>query len=421
MIPAPRTIVLRAGFIRSSSRLVASFLYLAIAIVVGGGAPAAAAQEVPDGFQDEWSSIEASFASLLDEEGVVGGSLAFVQGGRTLALATHGMADRDAGRAVDARTIYHWASITKTLTSIAILQLRDRGRLSLDDPIVDYVPELKGVHNPFGSMDEVTIRHLLSHSAGFRGSTWPWGGGRDWHPHEPTEWSQLVAMMPYTEIVFPPGSKWQYSNPGIVFLGRVIELLSGEDFEVYMEKNVLRPLGMRSAYYDHTPYHLLRHRSNNYYGNGEERTANGPDFDTGITVSNGGLNGSVEDLANYLAFLLDDAPTSEASGVLARESLVEMWQPQVAIGEGEGIRQDMGLGYFLLHRSGRRFVGHTGSQMGFRTAFYIRPEAGVGMIVALNTAAGSGSDHPDTGRILGTIRNAVMDRLVPLFEVDTTR
>ncbi len=93
-------------------------------------------------------------------------------------------------------------------------------------------------------MEEITIRHLLSHSSGFRGSTWPWGGGEAWHPHEPTRWEQLVAMMPYTEILFPPGSRYAYSNPGIVFLGQVIERLSGEEWEVYVEKNILRPLGM---------------------------------------------------------------------------------------------------------------------------------------------------------------------------------
>ena len=74
--------------------------------------------------------------------------------------------------------MYHWASITKTLTAIAILQLRDRGRLTLDDPIVRYVPELRQVHDEFGSIDDVTLRMLLSHCAGFQNPTWPYGEGR---------------------------------------------------------------------------------------------------------------------------------------------------------------------------------------------------------------------------------------------------
>ena len=74
----------------------------------------------------------------------------------------------------------------------------------------------------FGDMSQVRIRHLMSHSAGFRAATWPWGGDQPWHPFEPTKWEQLVAMMPYTNLEFAPGSKYSYSNPGVIFLGRWI-------------------------------------------------------------------------------------------------------------------------------------------------------------------------------------------------------
>lgn len=149
------------------------------------------AQAAPKGFTEAWSNLERSFHGLLTEEDVVGGSIAFVRGADLLALTTHGFADRDSGAEVDGQTIYHWASITKTLTSIAILQLRDRGRLDLDDPIVDYVPELGAAHNPFGPMEQVTLRHLLSHSAGFRGASWPWAGRRGSRTSPPSGRSSL--------------------------------------------------------------------------------------------------------------------------------------------------------------------------------------------------------------------------------------
>ena len=246
---------------------------------------------------------------------MIGASLWFLRGDSVLAREYHGKADLESGRLVDAHTIYHWASITKTMTAIAIMQLRDRGRLSLDDPIVKYVPELRLVHNRFGPMEAVTIRHLLSHSAGFRNPTWPWGGNQPWHPHEPTEWAQLVAMMPYTEIRFPPGTRYSYSNPGIVFLGRVIETLSGDDYEVYIDKNLFKPLGMTRSYFDLTPYHLLGDRSNNYEVRNGRPVANGLDFDTGITVSNGGLNAPLTDMAKYFAFLLGQGPGAGGQGV----------------------------------------------------------------------------------------------------------
>ncbi len=191
---------------------------------------------------DGWKDVTTFFVDGVKREGIQGASLAWIKDGSLETIETTGLADRATNTPVTRDTIYHWASITKTFTAVAIMQLRDRGRLTLDDPIVDYVPELALVHNPHGRMRDITIRHLLSHSAGFRGGTWPWGGDKPWHPFEPPGWEQVAAMMPYTEILFPPGTRYSYSNPGIIFLGRVIERLSGEPFETYIDKQILRPL-----------------------------------------------------------------------------------------------------------------------------------------------------------------------------------
>lgn len=194
---------------------------------------------------------------------IAGSSFYVVRDGRTVAADHLGWQDADARVPVDADTIFHWASITKTMTGIAIMQLRDRGLLSLDDPIVKYVPELTAVHNPFGDTGAITLPQLMSHSAGFGGATWRWRD-KDWQPFEPGTWQQLVAMMPYTDVQFRPGSRFSYSNPGVVYLGQVIERLSGEDYEIYIDKNVLRPLGMHASYFDRTPAYLLKHRSHSY-------------------------------------------------------------------------------------------------------------------------------------------------------------
>ncbi|MCA9737902.1 MAG: beta-lactamase family protein [Gemmatimonadetes bacterium] len=373
------------------------------------------AQQAPRGFEAAWDAVVRDYADRLEREGIVGSSLAFYQDGQELAFETRGFADVESGRAVDRETIYHWASITKTFTSIALMQLRDRGLLDLDDPILDYVPELRAVHGP---IERVTLRHLMSHSAGFRSGTWPWGGDQPWHPYEPTEWSQLVAMFPYTELEFEPGSRWQYSNPGIIFLGRVIETLTGEDYETYMEKNVLRPLGMRSAYFDRTPYHLLAHRSNNYFIEAGTRTANGVDFDTGITVSNGGLNAPIPDMARYLAFLVGAAPDATAEAVLARSSLEEMWREQIRIGEEDGIEQAMGLGYFLPSFQGHGYVGHTGSQLGFLSFFYLDPATGAATIAVFNTDGRGAEPRAHTRQVLQEVRADLFGRIFPLFRED---
>lgn len=373
------------------------------------------AAQLPEGVPGAWQDVASGWRERLSSGGVVGASLALVHDGRLARLETFGQADLASGRAVDEETIYHWASITKTFTAVALLQLRDRGLLSLDDPVVKYVPELRDVHNPFGSMEGITLRHLLSHSAGFRGSTWPWSEGEPWEPYEPTEWSQLVAMMPYTRILFEPGSRYSYSNPGIIFLGRVIEKVTGDVFEAHVEKNIFRPLGMESAYFDATPWHLLPHRSNHYFVRGGTPEAGGLDFNTGITVSNGGLNASVPDMARWMGFLMGTAEEGvDADAVLARSSLEEMWRTVVPIGEGTIGRESMGLSFFLYDGAGRRLVGHTGTQRAFYSFFILDPDAKVAAIAAFNSVGADGAP-PRTDALRVETRAAVVDRVFPLF------
>ena len=373
-------------------------------------------QALPGAAASTWTDIVADWRSQVREQGVVGSSIGLVRGGDFAALETEGMADLASGRAVDDETIYHWASITKTFTAIAIMQLRDDGLLSLDDPIVEYVPELRDVHNEFGSMEEITIRHLMSHSAGFRGGTWPYAGGELWHPHEPTEWSQLVSMIPYTQIHFEPGSRYSYSNPGIIFLGLVIEKVSGDVFEAYIDKNIFRPLGMSRAYFDVTPRALRQHRSNHYTIRDGRPEPGGLDFNTGITVSNGGLNAPVPDLGRYLAFLLGtpwgDAGTDAYEAVLARSSLEEMWGSVVPIGDNPMGDASMGLSYFLYDKDGHRVIGHTGTQRTFYSFFYVDPASGTGVVAAFNTGAGD-ETGPDTNGIRVDISARVVNELFP--------
>jgi CubicO group peptidase (beta-lactamase class C family) len=392
--------------------------------------PNAIHAQKPAGFDAAWRDIVTGYHRTLDEQGVVGSALWVLRGGETLAREFHGFADLETQRRIDENTIFHWASITKTFTGIAILQLRDRGRLSLEDPVVKHLPELRAVHNPFGPMEAITIRHLMTHSAGFRSPTWPWGGSEAWHPHEPTEWSQIVAMLPYTEILFEPGSRHSYSNPGIIFLGRIIELLTGDDYEVYVDKNILKPLGMYRSYFDVTPYHLLPWRSNNFTVKGGKPVANGLDFDTGITTSNGGLNAPITDMAKYLAFLAGDRGRAvEYDVLLRRSSLEEMWReqlpippatpPAAAANPAESrqavTREAIGLVYFLFEHGGVRTIGHTGSQKAFLSFFYLDPATGAATIAAFNTDRATAQDRPDTRAILNGLRADVVGKLFPLF------
>ena len=353
------------------------------------------------------AEVRRFYEAGLHRNGIVGSSLALLRDGHAVLRDNYGLQSKSPDVPVDDNTTYHWASCTKTLTGIAILQLRDRGLLSLDDPLIKYVPELAAVHDPFGPVSQITIRHVMSHAGGFRAATWPWHeDDKTWQPFEPTQWSQIVAMLPYTEIAFAPGSRFSYSNLGVVFLGEIIERLSGDPYAVYMEKNVLRPLGMSRSYFDRSPYFLLKYRSHSWDLKGNKLSEDPFDFNTGITRSNGGLNAPMGDMLKYMAFLLgDSAKDAENSVVLKRSSLEEMWKPLLPITAQDeesrlGPNAQVATSFFVLTDGDLKLIGHTGTQNGFKSRFFIDPKSHSGFIVVYNTDAQdeTGSDAQNTSR-----------------------
>ena len=365
-----------------------------------------------------WETFVRAFEAYVEAGGIVGGSAVVMRDGLVVARHHHGWGDRAAGRRVDERTIFHYGSITKTLTAIAVMQLRDRGLLSLDDPVTRWVPELRVVHDPYGTPDAISLRMLLSHSAGFQGPTWPWTDGEPWEPFEPTTWEQLVSMMPYQRLRFEPGSRYGYSNPGFVYLARVIEEISGDPWEAYVQKNIFAPLGLSRSYFGITPYHLAADRSHNYAlvpdttGGGLAILDRGSDFDPGITIPNGGWNAPLDEVARYVAFLTGPAPDAENERlwdfVLSRSTLEEMWRPVLPV-ERDGTGRpwsDVGLSFFVQREPGRRIVGHTGSQANFRAFMAFDPERRTAYLLVFNTSAAEGPDPgaPELEALMGAAR-----------------
>ncbi len=387
-------------------------------------------------------TLHAAFNSALKERGIVGGGFTFVHGSAAPAEFFYGEARQDTHQRVDSETTYNWASITKTMTAIAILQLRDRGLLSLDAPAVRYLPELRQLHDAHGSIEDITIRHLLTHSGGFRNPTWPWdcddASDCNWQPFEPTRWAQVAAMLPYTHVEFKAGSRWSYSNLGYVFLGQIIERLSGDDFEVYVDKNILKPLGMTRSYFDRAPYFLENHVSASYLRSGATLTAQPFNFDTGITTSNSGLKSPIPDMEKYARFLIGDPKEPVYQVVLKRSSLEEAWtgilpavepgQPPTPYTAGpSGQQPKMGLGFFVFDAGGKRYVYHDGDQGGFSAELLVDPSGKSASIVVVNTTvmvAPSPNDRlhpasntqPDPGSDLRQVlRRMLVESVFPVY------
>jgi CubicO group peptidase (beta-lactamase class C family) len=341
-----------------------------------------------------------NFDATMTRHGIVGGAFGFEHAADKPTEFFFGDARGELHQKTDAQSAYNWASITKTMTAIAILQLRDHGKLSLDDPAVKYVPELRQAHDTFGPIEAITIRMLLSHSAGFRNPTWPWdcdsAPNCGWVPFEPTHWAQVNAMLPFTNIAFKPGSRWSYSNVGYVFLGQIIERLTGDDYEAYVTKNILMPLGMTASYFDVAPYYLESHVADSYLREGTKLSKQPYNFDSGITVSNSGLKAPLSDMRKYLRFLIGDAKNPVYEVVLKRSTLNEAWTGVVPTGDASqpataytggpgGAVPMMGLGFFILDVGGHKYVFHDGDQAGFTAELMVAPDSHAGSIVMSNT------------------------------------
>lgn len=356
--------------------------------------------------QTSWQSYVRDFDRYVASDSVAGAATVLVEGGRVTQEHYAGYADVSTLRRVDASTLFHWASITKTLTAVAVMQLRDQGLLSLDDPLTRWVPEVRQLHNPFGPTDAITLRMVLGHSAGFRGGTWPYARGRPWEPFEPTRWEQLVAMMPYQETQFAPDARYGYSNPGYVYLARVIEAVSGDPWQGYIYKNVWLPLGITGSYFGLTPWPARMHRSHNYALVRDSATGSlrrvdqGVEFDPGITIPNGGWNGPIGDVARWVAALAD------------YPGIEEFWRARHAVSGYDAGADSMGLGFFLYGTGGERLVGHTGHQANFRSYFLLHPRTRRGIVAVFNTTNDAQPEESERGwrRAMELARRVLQDR-----------
>ena len=371
------------------------------AILIAAASPGWAQERVgaPD-----WEAFTSTLDAYVAADGIVGASAALMQNGNIVARHHVGYSDAARRTAVGDSTIFHWGSITKTVGAAAVMQLRDRGHIDLDDAAVRWIPELRHVHDPYQATDSITIRMLLSHSAGYQSPTWPWTDGAEWEPFEPTRWEQLVSMMPYMRLRFRPGSRYGYSNPAYVYLARIVEAASGDPWQAYVYKNVFAPLGLHASYFGTTPYHLAAHRSHGYYvrrdSTGRDSLIDvGADFDPGITIPNGGWNAPVEDVAKWMSALMGSAEFS----VLPDSTVGEMSRPVVEVGpdSASGGIERMGLGLFVVEASGRSYLGHTGTQAGYRSWMRFDPVSRTGYVIVVNTSPlGRAAPPPELAAML---------------------
>jgi CubicO group peptidase (beta-lactamase class C family) len=310
--------------------------------------------------------------------------------GELVHVSVAGVQDLQSNAAVTPDSVFRIASMTKSFTAMAILKLRDAGRLSLEDPAERYVPELAQLAYPTTDSPRLTIRHLLSHAEGFPEDN-PWG---DRQLARSDEW-MAQAMREGIPFSNAPGLAYEYSNYGFAILGRIVQNVAGEPYDRYVTREILQPLGMTATTFEGS--RVPPDRRTQGYGFDEGRHVPLEPLAHGSFGAMGGLWTSARDLSKYVAFLMSAFPPRDGPerGPVTRASAREMQQVArhdlsratrptldgplrlATGGYGYGLRvsEDCDLGVM---------VGHGGGLPGYGSLMSWYPERGVGVIAMSN-------------------------------------
>lgn len=366
-----------------------------------------AAPSAPVALSAAFLEVQRIFAGFAERAHLPGASFGIIVDGALAFSGSVGVGDVASKTPVNADTIFRIASMTKSFTAAAILKLRDQGRLSLDDPAEKHVPELSSLLYPSKDSPRITVRHLLSHSAGFPEDN-PWGDRQLAVPNdEMSRW--MREGIPFSTA---PGTEYEYSNYGFAILGQIVQRVSGRPYHQFMRDEILAPLGMTSTTFEMRDVPAGR-MAKGYRWSGPQMAQTTPMVEGwtlepmlahGSFGTMGGLWTSTRDLAKWVAFMLSAFPPRDEAdrGPVARGSLREMQQVSRSIRatamrpavDAPAVLNGGGYGYGLRISQTCAFghlVAHGGGLPGFGSQMQWLPGYGVGIIAMGNvTYAGWG-------------------------------
>jgi CubicO group peptidase (beta-lactamase class C family) len=337
--------------------------------------------------------LEGHFAELATQSHLPGLAVGLVIDGEMVWSKGYGVRNIDSKEPVDADTVFRLGSISKSFTGMAVLQLRDAGKLSLDDPAQKYVPELAGLVYPTRDAPPITIRHLLTHQAGLPHDP-PVTIDETHSPSDDDALRSLQGMM----LDAPPNVRSAYSNLGFELAGMIVSRVSGVPYREYVASHILRPLGMTSSGFEPDMTRL----ATGYVFSGKD----GKDLKhpgllrLGVMDPAGGLFSTVRDLARYAAFELSAWPARDDAddGPLRRSSVREAqrmavwWALNVfprKVGKSQrATANGYGFGWVAEETCDwDTAVWHNGGLSdGYHSVAFMLPEQGVAIVALTNVA-----------------------------------
>jgi CubicO group peptidase (beta-lactamase class C family) len=343
------------------------------------------------------SPIGERVRSFVDQKEIAGAVVLVATRDGVKRVDAVGQADVEKNVPMRDDTIFWIASMTKPITASAIMMLQDEGKLSVEDPVSKYVPELGGLKTKDGKAGNLTLRHLLTHTSGMSEAT------SDESKAAKTL-AELIPAFANKPLQFEPGTKWQYCQSGINTLGRIIEVVSGKDLETFFQERLLRPLGMKDTTFYPTKEQAAR-IATSYRKTGDKLEPQGVFVMNGTEVTsrdrypaaNGGLYSTAADYARFARMVLNNgsldgkkylspAAVKQMTSVQTPESIVTGFTP----GNGWGlgwcvVRQPQGISAMLSPGT----FGHGGA---FGTQAWIDPQRGVVYLLMTQRANFPNSD-----------------------------
>ena len=298
-------------------------------------------------------------------------SAAAFSGGEIVWQQALGLADAETGEEATPEHQYGIASITKSFVAASIMQLRDEGRLDLEDQLSSHVPDVE-----HGTL---TIRGMLAHTSGLQREP----PGDIWETLKAPTREELLAGLGEAEQVLPPNVEWHYSNLAYSLLGEVVERVSGIPFGEYVEQRLLGPVGL-----EHTGWTPTRPAKPYYVEPYSDAVSEEPGLELGGTGAAGGPWSTTGDLARWASFLADPDPA-----ILSPASAAQMRTVQTVM--DETWTSGHGLGLQMWRRGERVFAGHTGGLPGFVSIVAWAPKERAGAVVL--TGSGSWPKLIETG------------------------
>jgi CubicO group peptidase (beta-lactamase class C family) len=358
----------------------------ALLLIALGAAPVLAQPAAkPTSIEQARGEIREMFATSTAAAHVPGTVVGIVKDGKLVLVESLGVRDPvgDA-KPIDPDTRFRIASMSKAFTALAILKLRDEGKLSLDAPAARYVPEMAKWKMPAKDSPQIRVGDLLRHSAGFVEDN-PWGDRQQ--VLSDAAYGALIAKG--MDFANAPNSHFEYSNYGFALLGRIITRVSGQRYQDYIRQKIMLPLGMTSTTYD-IMTDPPGSRAIGYRWQ-DEKWLREPDMKDGAFGAMGGVETTARDYAKWIGFLLSAWPASDApeTGPARRASVRELvaWGTPAGGADRPGfggapcrVASAYGMGLYSTDDCELgRVIRHTGGYPGYGSAMALMPEAGVGM------------------------------------------